>query len=175
MFTRILCPLDGSEHAERALELAIDLAKRHGASLLLLHALLRHADSAGLRRFAEIEGLAKHLDPEIARMREREERFQIHLPVPYEDTAVSSQALVEIGRHILDDAKASATDKDVASVETILVDGDPADRILRCVDERKVDCVVIGSRGLSDVKGLFLGSVSHKVTSRAPCTCIVVK
>ncbi|WP_256432948.1 universal stress protein [Martelella soudanensis] len=41
--------------------------------------------------------------------------------------------------------------------------------------ERKVDTVVLGSRGLGDVAGLLLGSVSHKVTHLAPCTCIVVR
>lgn len=142
---------------------------------MLLHALLRHADSAGLRRFAKVEGLGEYVDPEIARLQEMEERFQIHLPSAYEDTAISSRALIGIGQHILDEAKASAMDKDVNSVDTVLVDGDPADRILGCVDERKVDCVVMGSRGLSDVKGVFLGSVSHKVANRAPCTCIIVK
>lgn len=38
-----------------------------------------------------------------------------------------------------------------------------------------IDCVVMGSRGLSELQGLFLGSVSHKVANHAPCTCITVK
>ena len=41
--------------------------------------------------------------------------------------------------------------------------------------DRMVDAIVIGSRGLSDIKGLFLGSVSHKVGHLAECTCITVK
>ncbi|WP_180901977.1 universal stress protein [Martelella soudanensis] len=47
--------------------------------------------------------------------------------------------------------------------------------ILDAIRERKVDTVVLGSRGLGDVAGLLLGSVSHKVTHLAPCTCIVVR
>ena len=41
--------------------------------------------------------------------------------------------------------------------------------------DRKADAIVMGSRGLSDIKGLFLGSVSHKVSHLAECTCITVK
>ena len=35
--------------------------------------------------------------------------------------------------------------------------------------------VVVGSRGLSEIRGLLLGSVSHKVCQLAPCTCVTVK
>jgi nucleotide-binding universal stress UspA family protein len=34
---------------------------------------------------------------------------------------------------------------------------------------------VLGSRGLSEPKALFLGSVSHKVANLAECTCVTVK
>ncbi len=41
MIQRILVPVDGSEHARRALELASDLAGRYGASLTVMHVLAR--------------------------------------------------------------------------------------------------------------------------------------
>lgn len=175
MFNNILCPLDGSDHAKRALALAIDMAKSYDARLVLLHALLRSADSAALRRFAEVEGLARHVEPEVKRLQSTEDRLGLNLGPAYEDTAIAYRPLVEIGQHIVDGAKSDASDKGVKDVDTVMVDGDPADLILRCIDERDIDCVVMGSRGLSDIKGLFLGSVSHKVMNRAPCTCIAVK
>jgi len=33
----------------------------------------------------------------------------------------------------------------------------------------------MGTRGLSDLKGLFVGSVSHKVSHLADCSCITVR
>ena len=76
---------------------------------------------------------------------------------------------------MLDDARNEAADAGLKNVETVMTDGDAAERILDCVGERKVDCVVMGSRGLSDMKALYLGSVSHKVLNKAHCTCIAVK
>jgi nucleotide-binding universal stress UspA family protein len=35
--------------------------------------------------------------------------------------------------------------------------------------------VFLGSHGLSDIRGLLIGSVSHKVLHQAPCTCVVVR
>jgi len=175
MFTKILCPLDGSDHAKQALVLATDMAKNYDASLLLMHALLRNIDLSTLREFAKVEGLARHVNPEVRRLQSASDRLGLDLGPSYEDTAVTYQPLVEIGQHILNAAKRKASHKGIKNVEKVLVDGDPADLILRCIDEQGVDCVVMGSRGLSDVKGIFLGSVSHKVMSRAPCTCIAVK
>lgn len=173
MFERILCPVDGSTHAERALELAIDLAKRYEAGLVLLHALMRSNATSELRRFAEIEGLTERVRPEIARLQGMDARLDAG--GSYDDRVVSTRVLVEVGQHLLDEAERDAKAAGLRDVVTVLADGDPADRILECVDERGIDCIVMGSRGLNDLKGLFLGSVSHKVAHRAPCTCITVK
>ena len=37
------------------------------------------------------------------------------------------------------------------------------------------DLIVVGSRGLSDLKGMLIGNVSHKLIQLAKCTCIAVK
>ena len=55
------------------------------------------------------------------------------------------------------------------------VDGKPAEQILEVAGSEGVDMIVMGSRGLSDAKALFLGSVSHKVANHATCTCVTVK
>jgi nucleotide-binding universal stress UspA family protein len=172
VFKKILCAVDGSDHAWKALAFAIDMAKIYDAKLVLLHNMLLKADSAELQRFAEVEGLAKSVQPEVARLKALEGRLEYGYEEPPAETP---RMYAEIGQKILDEAKTEASENGLKDVETVLTDGDAASRILRCVDERDVDCVVMGSRGLSDIKALYLGSVSHKVLNKAPCTCITVK
>jgi nucleotide-binding universal stress UspA family protein len=93
----------------------------------------------------------------------------------FQDSAISPRLLIEIGHHIVGGAKGRAERNGLENVTALLEVGDPANRILKCIDKENIDCVIMGSRGLSDFKGLFLGSVSHKVANRAPCTCIAVK
>ncbi len=172
MFKKILCPVDGSSHAEKALDLAIDMAKKYDARLVLLHNTLLNADAADLERFARVEGLAETVKTEMTRLGAVRGRLEYGYEEP---PAGTSRMYVEIGQRVLDDAKTVATEAGVKDVEQIMTDGDPAGRILHCIEAKGIDCVVMGSRGLSDLKALYLGSVSHKVLNRAPCTCITVK
>ena len=175
MFSKILCPTDGSEHSEKALGLATDLAKKYGAQLLILHVPHLSENIEALRHFAEIEGLAKHVNTEVQRLQSMDARVTLATGSAFQDAAIAPGLLVEIGQHILDMAKDHAEETGLDKIEVRLESGDPANRILRCVEENQIDCVVMGSRGLSNVEGLFLGSVSHKVANRARCTCITVK
>ena len=52
---------------------------------------------------------------------------------------------------------------------------DPTANIIEYVKKNNIDAVVMGSRGMSDLKGLLVGSVSHKVSNLIECTCIMVK
>jgi nucleotide-binding universal stress UspA family protein len=175
MFKKILCSVDGSEHAAKALDIAIDMTKKYEAELVILHALHRQENMDALQHFAEVEGLAKHVDREMERLKSMDYRVDMATGSAFLDSSISPRLLVELGQHILDGAKGKAERKGLEKVDIRLENGDPADRILNCIDKDKIDCVILGSRGLNDLKGLFLGSVSHKVTNRAPCTCIAVK
>jgi nucleotide-binding universal stress UspA family protein len=175
MFKKILCPTDGSDHAYKALDLAIDMAKKYDAELVILHVPHRSENIDALRRFAEIEGLAPQVNTEIDRLRSLDYRISVATDTAFQDSAVSPRLLVEIGHFIVGGAKDRAQRSGLEKVDALLEVGDPADRILKCIDRENIDCVIMGSRGLNDLKGLFLGSVSHKVANRAACTCITVK
>jgi nucleotide-binding universal stress UspA family protein len=175
MFKKILCSIDGSVQSNKALILAIDLTKKFDALLIILHVLHRSENIDALQQFAEVEGLAKHVNTETKRLLSRDDRIDLAAGSAFQDSEISSRLLVEVGQHILDGARGHAEQKGLKNVNARLNSGDPADSILRCIDEDNIDCVVMGSRGLSKIKGLFRGSVSHKVANHAPCTCITVK
>jgi nucleotide-binding universal stress UspA family protein len=58
---------------------------------------------------------------------------------------------------------------------TIILEGDPASMIIDFVKQNNSDLLVMGSRGLSGMKEVFLGSVSHHVVQKSPCPIYIVK
>ncbi len=65
--------------------------------------------------------------------------------------------------------------KGAKRVETRVEFGDAAPVILATAKECGADLIVLGSRGLSDLRGLMMGSVSHKVANLAEVTVLTVK
>ncbi|QXJ31168.1 universal stress protein [Saccharolobus shibatae] len=59
--------------------------------------------------------------------------------------------------------------------EGITLEGDPAHSILEFAKDNQIDVIVIGSRGLSKVQRIFLGSVSNKIVQESKIPVIVVK
>lgn len=53
--------------------------------------------------------------------------------------------------------------------------GDPAEQIVVAATAQRADHIVMGTRGLSPVKGLLLGSVSDRVAREAPCPVTLVR
>ena len=78
------------------------------------------------------------------------------------------------GKDILTDGEKQVKAEGV-QVETILKEGHIVEEILKTSREDNFDLIVIGARGISKLKEFFLGSVSHGVTTHAPCPVLVVK
>lgn len=152
MFNTIVCAADGSPHAAKALAIATDLAERCGARLVIVHAVAEAGVPAGLRRMAEMEHLVE--------------------PGHGVDSGEATQALL---RKVLEDAAEEAAARLGGRVVTHLETGDPARVVLAAIERERADLVVMGSRGLGEIRGLLLGSVSHKVAQLAPCPCLTVK
>ncbi|MEP7135569.1 MAG: universal stress protein [Chloroflexota bacterium] len=62
-----------------------------------------------------------------------------------------------------------------AEIHTELIEGDAAESIIDVAQTRNSDVIVMGSRGLSRLVGLVLGSTSQKVVSLAPCPVLIVR
>jgi len=60
-------------------------------------------------------------------------------------------------------------------VKSTLLQGDAATEIIEYVKKHKIDLIVAGSRGLSQMKSWLLGSVSRKLVHYSNCSTLVVK
>lgn len=176
MFEKILVPTDGSEHAKKAVQLAADIAGKYQARLVLLHVMPRGPLPEEVRRMARVEhispgaaGAAAPLTPEG--------KFPAStiFGSKSETQDETEQVLRFLADKILADAKHIARDKGVQDVSCAIAEGDPAEQILRHAETEGANLIVMGSRGLSDLKGLLMGSVSHKVSQLSPCSCVTVK
>ncbi len=146
MINTILVPVDGSAHSRKALEFAAGLASRYQATMHLLH--------------VAQQPMADHV-----------------LTLGAASIMVSGTRadLDKAGRKVIEAAADLARRVGVANITTEVTSGDPAKRILDAAREVQADMIVMGSRGLSDLSGMLLGSVSHKVGHLAHCTCVTVR
>lgn len=148
---RIVCAVDGSEHSQWGIQALEALASREPEQVVLLHVIDKPAIQAltGKNPIGERRALA---------------------------------AMEQAGGIVLRDAVRSAhvalgqaTTAPRSTIQTILAHGRLAKTIAREARRVKADLIIMGSRGLSDIQGFLLGSISRQVASMAPCSLWVVK
>lgn len=65
------------------------------------------------------------------------------------------------------------------TVETVILVCDADEKIIEFANEKRVDLIVIGSRGLRGIskffKALGLGSVSRSVSERVTCPVLIIR
>jgi nucleotide-binding universal stress UspA family protein len=148
---RILCTVDGSEHSRWGIQALEALASREPEHVVLLHVV----DVPAIRT-------AKGAHP-VAERR-------------------ALAAMEKAGSILLRDAARSArlalgqaATGPRTKFQTVLAHGPVSQTIVRQARRLKADLILMGSRGLSDIQGFLLGSVSRQVASLAPCSLFVVK
>lgn len=155
LFGKILVPLDGSEHSLRALEIAIQIAKKFEGRITLIHV---YSVSVRPVVIAEPTTLTP---PSVPTM-------------PPADFSKVIEAARKAGNTIL----ANGEDKVKAEgipVETLLKEGHNVKQILKTARDGEFDLIVMGARGVSRIREMLLGSVSDGVIRNASCPVLVTK
>lgn len=80
---------------------------------------------------------------------------------------------VNVGQQVANQAKEELEEAGV-DAETEVLEGPPAEAILRVAEARQADLIVMGTRGLSALTSLLLGSVSHRVLAHTHVPVMVV-
>lgn len=144
---RVMLATDGSEDAQRASRLVADLP---GVREVTIVSAVRPlgAEKAVLERFQNVE--SRRMETEFLRNRR----------------AAARKAIADT----MDLLKGTQ-----ATIRTRVVVGHPAQAIVRAARCDAVDLLVVGSRGLTGVKAVALGSVSQAVAQLATCPVLIVK
>jgi nucleotide-binding universal stress UspA family protein len=176
MIKTILVATDGSGHAKKAIDLAADIAGKYGARMVILHVLLRHTSKSDIETLCKENAMSDALEKKFQELRKAFLEMvttsyeAVHMPI-----IVPREMLIDVGNLILDNARKRAASKGVKDISAHIADGSPADVIIAAAEKENADMIVIGSRGLGNIAGLLMGSVSHKVSHLSKCTCVAVK
>ena len=135
MFQHVLVAVDGSEYSGQSLPTAIEIARKFGGGVFVLHV---HEHDVGRATTLPLES-------------------------PIEATKLVADAV-----KALRDAGVEA----IGEVHNVRL-GHVADAIVDAAKDKHIDLIVMGSRGLSDVQSLLLGSVTHKVMQKAEVAVLV--
>ncbi len=153
LFRKILVPIDGSEHSVKALEEASQIAKMFSGKITLITVysvqpiIMPEPSTSGYTGTPILTGA------EVSRI---------------------IDAARKSGNEILQDAEQRISATGV-QVEKMLVEGHTIQEIVRAANEGNFDLIVIGARGISHIREMFLGSVTDGVIHHARCAVLVIK
>lgn len=148
---RILCAVDGSEYSRWGVQTLEALAEGQPEHVTLVHVIdkmsLQHPRS-------KTSSVGKQA------LKAMEKAGQLIL------REAERSAKVALGQ---------AATNPRTTFRRVLTYGSIAPTIVEEAHRWRTDLILMGSRGLSDIKGFLLGSTSRRVASLAPCSVLVVK
>lgn len=157
MLKKILVALDRSEIGQQVFQQALVLAKATQAKLLLLHVLSPEEEGSPhipmVSNYDYYPGLSG-------------QSFEIYQKQWDNFKAESVEMLQNLS------AKANTEGVSTEFSQTL---GNPGRTICKFATNWDADLIIMGHRGLSGLKELFLGSVSNYVLHHAPCSVHIVR
>lgn len=142
----VLALVDGSEHSTRALQTALELAKKYGSKVIALSVITTPS-------FLPVGTGGSPTD----------------LSAYYEEGARIAKKAVEDAMTLAQQAGVSIRG------EVIEAAGSVVETIVDFAGRENADVIVMGTRGLGGLKKLVLGSVSSGVVAHAPCSVLIVR
>jgi nucleotide-binding universal stress UspA family protein len=148
MIDKILYPTDFSKHSLAALPLALDLAKRYGAEVHVLHAV-----DAPYEFFME-------------------DGYVVPLMTTY---PIEVDQLKQSATQRLDEfVHQNMTDVEEA-VKKVVVVGKAFAEIVLYARQQDISLIVLGTHGHSALASMLMGNVAEKVVRKAPCPVLTVR
>jgi universal stress protein A len=143
---KILVPTDFSKFSDKALKEAVDIAKKYGSKIYLLHVIDEHIQQCAVDYCIGAEIVSK---------------------LQRDSVKASKQKLHE-GISAVAEAKK-------LDVEIDVKEGVPAEVILSEQKKKGIDLIVIASHGKTGILKNLLGNVTDKVVRGSKCPVVVVK
>ncbi len=143
---RILVPTDLSEHSDKAVRNALDIAREYKSEVFLLHVVQDPVQQCAVDYC---------ISPELWDKVQRE--------------------MVDSVRQGMRRQLGKFPSVDPATINTDVKTGIPYQAILEEAEERDIDLIVIASLGSSGLKKYLLGSVARHVLLGAKCSVLVTR
>jgi nucleotide-binding universal stress UspA family protein len=109
----------------------------------------------------------------------------VHVPELYDQSVavaasgmampVRPETLEDMGERMVERGTRIAKEAGVSPASTDIRPGPPADAIVSAAEDQHADLIVSGRRGLGNLTGALLGSVTQAIASRADCAVLTVK
>ena len=156
IYSKILVPYDGSKHAEKALNKAVNLAKLiKGSKIIILNV------------------IEEILTPPLVfptRIRHYKTGEDTTLSTYFRDLQTDMRY-----KMINTLEKIKQKYENSVKIRTVVLVGSAEDKIVEYANRQNVDLIVMGSKGLKGISRLLMGSVSRHVSEKAKCSVMIVR
>ncbi|HWN38397.1 MAG TPA: universal stress protein [Gammaproteobacteria bacterium] len=157
--TRILVPTNLGEPSRAAIQHGVAFARQFGAKLFLLHVL----DAKKLDAALETERVLEVLSPDAEG--------------PAENEPSSLEVARNAAHHDLASLLTPEEEQETRAEYLLRASGiaGPADSIVACARELRIDLIVMGKHHLGFVEHMLAGSVAERVVRHAKCPVLIVQ